>query len=1853
MNIKHFFIFAATLLSFQCQKQANSEERTDFTPYISGFTTGMISSHSSIKIKLREKVPESIMENPLNPDILMISPKVSGTIQWTNHQTLEFIPEIPLSSGQTYTATLDLGALEWLNIQEDFNFKFHTIPQGIFIQNKGMQPYTNNDLSLQQYHVKVQTADIVNFTHLESSFTATQNGEKRPIRWEKMGEQKLFNLTIDSIQRGTEPSRVILSWTGEKIQMKNNGKEIIEIPSINDFTLLGTSVYQQPNQYLTLHMSDPLLENQNLEGLIHFQPSEKIRIDLEGNDIHIYPEKRLVGEKTIVVEKAVKNTVGRSLSNKIEKTESFTSIKPALELVSSGVILPKTGNLTFPFKAVNLNGINLRIIKIYEENIPQFFQTNQFDGYNELSRVGRIVYKDKIQLSSQKPIDYGTWNTFSIDLSRLIEVEPGAIYRIHLSFEPSQSLYPCDSVFGNTEDIVFNTEDEISDSEAALFDNPNTYYWDDFDIDYDYGNYNWRDRDNPCTPSYYMSSGRSIAQNILASDLGIIAKKDASNNLKLAVTNLQTTDPQGGVKINIFNFQNQLINSVNTDSKGFAEIPLPNKPFFLLAEQGNQKGYLRLDDGSSLSMSMFDVSGKETQKGMKGFLYGDRGVWRPGDSLYLTFVLEKSNTQIPESHPVIFELLTPDRQLYTREVLTTSLNGFYDFRTGTTTSDPTGNWLARIKVGGSEFTQTIKIETVKPNRLKINIDFGADIISKGSIQKGQLYSQWLHGAKAGNLKTDIELSIRSGDTKFEKYPDYNFDDPSIEFSTEDKIIFEGQTDQNGNVIFDPSIEISENVPGMLRANYKIRVFEKSGDFSVDNHPIYYSPYNSYVGIKIPKGNGYNGALYSNETNLIPIVSLDENGNPVNRNRIKIEIFDIKWQWWWERAENDDLSRYISNKSANLIKTDYVNTLNGKALYELNFNKDLYGRKLIRITDPVSGHSTGQTFYVTYKGWWDNSGDRPEGAEMLTFSSNKEKYNVGENIEISLPEFQMGRALVSIETGSEIIDQFWVTPNENNSFDFDATPEMAPNIFVNVSLIQPHENTKNDLPIRMYGVQSIEIEDPNTHLNPQLSMPDELEPEKPVTIEISEANNKAMTYTIAVVDEGLLDLTGFSTPAPWSYFYSKEALGIKTWDMYKYVIGAFSGEMAGLLALGGDEFIKPNDANKVNRFKPVVKFLGPYSLEKGEKKSHTFTMPNYVGSVRTMVVAGENQAYGSVEKTTPVKKPLMVLATLPRVLGPSEQVKLPVTVFAMDPNIKNVTIRVEPNKLLENNGPTTKTVKFNETGEKVINFDLDVTEAIGIGKVKISATSGGQSATDEIELAVRAPSAEISHVEEGVITPETTYSTEYSSLGLPGTNQGVVEISSIPPLNLEQRMQYLIRYPHGCLEQITSSVFPQLYLPGILELTNTQQEEIQNNITAGIDILKGFQIGNGSFSYWPGAYSETSEWGTNYIGHFLLEAKSKGYSIPQNGMEKWLRYQKLSANTWAPSQSRNSGYYNGELVQAYRLYTLALAGQPEMGAMNRLKELSRISIAAQWRLAGAYFLAGKEETALNIVDNISTDVKQYHELGHTFGSDLRDHAMILEVLSLLNDKVRGKKIFDQVAEELASQRWLSTQSTAYSLLAISKFIDGDQGSGTEFQITINGKSKDISSTKPIYQEHLDFISNSNGNISVRNNGSKDLFIRVQTSGIPLRDDVGAQTSDLHLSTRYLTLNGEEITEEAIDQGTDFICEVTVSNPGLRGTYEELALTQIFPSGWEIRNTRMDIQSPNFISDSPEYEDIRDDRVYKYFDLKPNGSKTFSTILNASYLGTFYLPGIYCEAMYDRSIHAKSPGKWVKVVQPGIE
>ncbi|GAB1308235.1 MG2 domain-containing protein [Urechidicola sp. KH5] len=1812
-----------------------------YKDYILHHSKGPIATTGDISITLKQAITEFETGAILPNSYYSVSPKIKGELKVVNKQQLRFIPNTKLKSNTDYSFRLEINKL-YKEIPKElsfYEFIVKTKEQDFRIETGSIQSY---DDKWQYVSGIIQTADIVKLEEIKQIVTAFYLNKATIIKWDIISPSN-FSFKIDSIERQPEDKMLTLAWDGAPIKVNKKGKQQLLVMGKDKFDLLEISVVQSPEQYVALSFSNALLKQQNFEGLVQIESQSSLSYVVDGNVLKVFPSSRIEGERLVTAHQGIKSMERIVTKKTSQKSILFEQLKPQIRLLSNGVILPNASNLHFNFQAVNLAAVDVHVVKIYEDNVLQFLQEYELGNSNDynLNRVGRVVASRTVQLAKNNLEINDSWKTYALDVSELISADPGAIYRIELSAKKEYSMYNCQG-----SDTTFNFEN-ISNYFEPTFTNKGDYaeleneeisYWNNESYNYNRSYYNWSEKDDPCTDSYYNYYQRKIKANILGSNIGLIVKSNENNEYHIAVNDLLTTNPIANATVRLFNFQQQEIAKTTTSNDGLAKIKLNSKAAFAIATKNNQITYLKVEDGNSLSVSTFEVNGKKIQKGIKGFIYGERGVWRPGDSIHLSVIINDFDNPIPSEHPLTLSVSDARGQQVYSNTKEKGDFGFSRFSIPTSSEAPTGNWNASVSLGGLSFSKNLKVETVKPNRLKIKLDFKEEYLVVDEALNGSLEVAWLHGAPAKNLRTAVQAKLVTTNASFKGYSNFIFNDPIKSFDSEEVEIFNEKVSNTGKASITSKLSIGQQAPGLLRAIFTTKAYEQGGDFSIDVFSKLYAPYKDFVGIKMPEPEQYNA--YNTDENVnFEIVSIDTNGKPNAKKKLEVKVYKINWRWWWS-SSYDDLASYVGSQyHLPVFEKTITTNSKGKAKFNVSVPDDEGGRYLIRVLDPESGHATGSTAYF-YERWWDTpSSDDNSAATVLLFNADKESYKVGDEAIISFPSGSEGRALVSIENGSKVIQQQWVkTQKGQSTVKIPITAEMTPNVYVNISLLQPHETTENDLPIRLYGIIPLMVVDEKTKLTPEIEMPTELQPEKTYTMKVKEASGKPMTYTIAVVDEGLLDLTRFKTPDPWNSFYSKEALGVKTWDMYDEVIGAFSGNLKRAFAIGGDGSLEIQGAKKANRFKPVVKYLGPFNLGPNETKPHSITLPNYIGSVRTMVVAGDGKkAFGSAEETTKVKKPLMLLSSLPRKLSPGEKVTIPVTVFAMSDHVKNVTVSLKPSQGFKIIDAANKKVSFENPDERMVYFEVEVTDELGIANIEINASGNGEKAKHEIELNVLNPNPIVSKLVAVSLDGETSQEIPFSTFGVHGTNLAQIELSTLPPMNISKRLNYLIRYPHGCVEQTTSSAFPQLFLNDVVQLNPNQKAEIERNIEKAIKRLHKFQLINGGMSYWIGG-SSVNEWGTNYAGHFMIEASQKGYQLPLMFLTNWLQYQKQAALNWSDS------YNSSDLIQAYRLYTLALAGHPELGAMNRLREYSKLSNDAKWRLAAAYILAGQKEAATNLMNSAELQFENNKSNRYTYGSSLRNRALALETLVLLGSNNQMEEA-ETIAEILSTDRWLSTQSTAYCLIALSKMVSENGGNGIDAQFVLNGENANVNTEKSIAIETLNIKQGAN-TLDVINKGSNKFYARIVMSGkYPVGTD-NAVNRNLGLEVIYSHLNGNRLEISKITQGTEFIAKIIVTNSN-NYSVSDVALTQILPSGWEIINTRFSEDRSS--TTNADYLDIRDDRTNFYFDLKPNEQRTFEVRLNASYLGKYYLYGAQGEAMYNNKVFARNKGQWIEVVK----
>ncbi len=614
-------IIAVVLLFSLLHSCSDQEEKITVDPafgaYISGYTSGGISSREKIRILLTEPYSGPLnLSAPLPDNILSFSPEIQGQAVWIDAQTIHFQPENPLPGGTTFNGRMKLKQLFDVPAElENFVFQFQTIEQNFSVFTDGYSSYQQNDLTRIQYKGKIQTADFAELDEVSRAFSAFQNTEEKEMKW-TAHSGKVFSFTVEDVSRGSKKSTLKIKWDGRVLSSKTSGEEEIEIPSLGNFKVMSTSLTHNPEQVLTLHFSDPIAE-QSLNGLITIEDAGNLSFTIDGHVVQVFPDSRLGGNKLLQVNEAIRNIADHKMSEPYSQSILFEQEKPAIRLSDNKSIMPRSEMLTLPFEAVSLKAVDVYITKVFTNNILQFFQSNQLGGTSQITYVGRHIYRKHVDLRQASGGNLHTWSTYHLDISDIIKADPGAIYKVEVRFKKDYAVYPCDQ----NESTTSEAQSTFSANDGWTTDG--TYFVDDYWSNY---RYDWDNIDNPCHSAYYRPYSSHSAITVMGSDMGLTAKMGGDNEMLVIVNDLLSTESIRGAEVKIYDLQQQVIATGKTDKNGFAAIAVKGKPFVVVAEQGSSKSYLKVDEYSALSLSKFDVAGASVQDGVKGYIYGDRGV---------------------------------------------------------------------------------------------------------------------------------------------------------------------------------------------------------------------------------------------------------------------------------------------------------------------------------------------------------------------------------------------------------------------------------------------------------------------------------------------------------------------------------------------------------------------------------------------------------------------------------------------------------------------------------------------------------------------------------------------------------------------------------------------------------------------------------------------------------------------------------------------------------------------------------------------------------------------------------------------------------------------------------------------------------------------------------------------------------------------------------------------------------------------------------------------------------------------------------------------------------------------------
>ncbi|MCB9496120.1 MAG: hypothetical protein H6686_04445 [Fibrobacteria bacterium] len=1803
-----FLLALATLATMGCRNpvvvpsELSPEDQDRVANVLDWTSEGAVPRSGHLEIRFRSPwAADDEVGKDADGKWLDISPNLDGRLWWKDNQTLAFDPEEDLEPGKGYRAVLDLAKLTGDKSVPAYAFLFASAPRTADLQPVS---WTENENEA-SVTISVTFTDAPSDTSIPD-LSAKQGGSNLDTRWTWTGPASA-RIEIGKIRFGKGSVELLVeAGEGGLDEDLSLRLDCPEHPRTRQAIWTKAFTDNGREGFRVLLANAPRTSS-DLRGMLDVSRSSgvQLRHELDG-------QTALVSWDAQGKDATLEINVGGSTAR---YTHAFKGLKPTVSWSEKGAVLTSEAGNQIHFRSMNLGMVRVRVSRMTPANVPEFLDDNSLDESRDgRRRPGRVVWERVISLQARQDQAFEG----AIDLKAILDQHGSGLFTVELIRERAGMLYQC------TESNDDRPEESNGDGEE--------------DEDY---SYNWRDRENPCKESYWQGWwAPTVRRNVVVSDLGLLAWKEPGGRVVVATHDLITAEPWRDVQVEALGSDDEIVSSGRTTREGVVELPGAGQAVVIHAQgrkdDKEMHAWLRLKDGEARNLSRFDVGGESRPEGIRLFPWSERGVYRPGDSIFFGCIVRGADGRRMERVPLRLTLRDPRGRTARTTVVRAAPDGMFAWRTATHVDDPTGRWTLTAEAGPASRELPVLVQTVRPNRLKIEID-APKVLGEGSTEgrRVSLASHWLSGGSAAGLRAQVQTQLTPAKLQPKGLGEFTFEDPTAStFESEEETAWEGELDEDGRTQFDMFFPEASNAPGLLRASLRTRVFEPGGQASTDLFSVLVSPYSSYAGVHLRTKESWGWVSTGSEIG-IDVAAVTPLGKALSDQTLDVEVWRHPETWWWE--EGSSTRGFLSRSGVERVWSG-----SARAGSAVSFTPQNSGRYAILVKSP-SGHVAG-TFVNVWNGWGESSGAGASPA-LLTLRTEKDTVAPGGDLAMTFPSSEKGRALVQILDGQRVLSQEWIKTRKTETRWTGKAPTNATGgIYLQVTLVQPFPPT-TDRPLRMWGIVPVSVVDPSTRLQPVLESAEELQPQSSARIHIREENRKPMRAILAIVDEGLLDLTRFATPNPWKAFQGREALQVQGWDMHDLVIDAWGGSTDRLFAVGGseEEARKKAEQNKGNPFPPMVVVKGPFDVP-AKGLDLDVDIPRYTGSVRMMLISSQEEAFGSTDRTVKVRAPVMALLTVPRALSPSDESTLPVTVFASKPG--KVQVHLKTTGPIEVVGPTTRTVEFAKEGDALVSFPIRAPGGIGQATAIVEVSSPAGKGSDAQAFLVRHPGAPQTRATFLVPNDSMAWSLDLASWGIPGTRSNRLEISATGLVGMQDRIEDLIHYPHGCLEQTLSGLVPQIFLRRLVPwIAMDKQEESRKNVVAGIDRLRLFQTPSGGLTLWPGE-GEVYPWGTLWAMRGMLAAREAGYDVPAGLFDPTLDWIRDKARTFRPGSEADHG---DTLAQVTRLDLLALAGKPDLAAMNRLRE-APLSDVDRWTLAAAYASAGRPDVAKQLAAKAGSQVSKVRTLSHTLNSPLRDRALLAEAMFRAGEKAKALEQMAQVRRDLRDYSyWYSTQEMGTALLAQAR-IQGNAEVKSTFPVRwrIDGGAWSTTSISG-GSGQIPLPSDANGRLDIRMEGQVAAEAMLTTRAVPGADQPIPPGKGFDLSVRYEDPNGNRIDPTRIAQGEDFRVIATVRNTSSK-RLDNVALVQIFPGGWEIRNEALEgaeqgteVVKPSHWWDHPRIRrtEIRDDRAIHYLELPYGGTVKLVLGIRAAYKGSYLRPGAHVEALYDASWNATLP------------
>ncbi|MCG8581474.1 MAG: MG2 domain-containing protein, partial [Bacteroidales bacterium] len=1077
---------------------------------VSFITSGDIHYDESIKVIFNKPVIEDNEVGSIAKGAFSFSPAVKGQAKWESTSVLLFTPEVDLDLRTAYQGTLHLESIseQFKTAKlDELDFGFKVLGRDISVFNGALELKDHNSPKKLVYRGSIIFSEKTSLEVLQES--AKIKGGKCTLTWSQVDDRN-FQFTSSEITRTDKNQTFKIEIKKEGLELEYDYTETFVVSPLKKMEVNKLRVDEDGRSpRVRIVFSDDLSMEQNIEGLISVSPAIDFKVKKLGKTAIIDGNFKFGSAYTVTISKGISSRWGTKTELQVTKDFSFSDIPPQLEFASNGIVLPTSNKKKIQFYTTNLKRVHLQVKKVFTDRIGDFARSQQLNSSrkrntdfsnNYESNIGVIIKNQTIEIGATQ----NEWLLNEFDLSGLFEKYNDGLFLIRINFTP--------------EDMMKETEEDIL---------------------------------------HYVREEGQIYKPVFLSDLGMTLKR-TSDGTNVFVTDIVSGNALSGVRVSLLDWQGDVEASTTTNNQGLASFGSRNYYNYVIAEHNDQLTLLSKNE-MRWSNSGFDIGGVQDNRGnTRGFIYLERGVYRPGDSIHVAFIARNSNSSFPRNHPAEITVRNPQYNTIFEHTEVNSIDGLFVFKFATDDNAPTGTYNINIHAGGSYFNKELKIETVVAEQLKVQVKpRKRQFVWTDKVIDFDINARYLFGAPAARLKAEASIEVLPFDMTFPKYHDFTFTREDADFKASTHNVLKTELDGQGHHSASWFVPSLGKVPSSLKLKIAAKVLDKGGQPNEGWNYTSMHVYPNYVGIKDPSGYGY---YKTNQDVKFPVVLLDPKGKAISGRTLQYKIYRNDKRWWYQYDNRSNYRLKYKEDNQTYLETEgSIKSTDGVATISFEPSED--GEYLIEVSDGGNGHSAS-IFFSAYQYGSSGGSDRNEGT--LAIRADKDKYSPDETAKIKLPNPKRGNVLVTIEQGNQMLDWFWVDPSKTDAdeliIDIPLDKSMLPNVYATVSVLQPHDQTINDRPIRMFGIIPIYVEDENTKIKYQIRTADNLVPNEDFTIDISTENEQQSQLTIAVVDEGLLSLTQFRTPRPWRAFYKKIGLFVDSYDIFSQVISANKGDV---------------------------------------------------------------------------------------------------------------------------------------------------------------------------------------------------------------------------------------------------------------------------------------------------------------------------------------------------------------------------------------------------------------------------------------------------------------------------------------------------------------------------------------------------------------------------------------------------------------------------------------------------------------------------------------------------------------------